>query len=176
MARNIFVLVLVALLAGIAIYQYIDTNNSEATLPVEQAPEVNFDAPHFALEGLDGQTYTIDGPRDKHVLINFWASWCGPCHEEAPDLNKLYEKHSDRLDIYAVNVTEWDTVPDAIKFVEEYDFQFPVLLDEDNVVTPLYKVRSYPTNLLVDPNGVVVEHFKWMLMDNEIKKIEKHLK
>lgn len=177
MKRNIIVLVLVIALIGIAIYQYRDDARLAAQLPEEQAPEVNFLAPHFSLDGIDGNHYAVNGEaRDKALLLNFWASWCEPCHLEAPDLIKLHEKYGDRVDIYAINVTDWDTVPDAMAFVEQYGFEFPVLLDEDNEVSPLYKVRSYPTNILIDRNGVIVERFNWMLREGELKIVERHLK
>lgn len=176
MRKNIAVIALVIILIGVAIYQSRDDARKTAALPVEQAPEVNFIAPHFTLTGLDGKSYTVDGERDKALLLNFWASWCEPCHIEAPDLVELHEKYSDKLDIYAVNVTDWDTVPNALAFVDEYGFEFPVMLDEDNNVSPLYKVRSYPTNLLVDKNGVIIERFNWLLREGEIKTIERHLR
>lgn len=176
MARNIIVIALVVALLGVAVYQFIDEKKQEVDRPTEQAPLVNFLAPHFELDTIDGETYAVAGERDKYLLVNFWASWCGPCHEEAPDLNRLFEKYSDRLDIYAVNVTEWDTIPNAKAFVETYHFQFPVLYDVDNIVTPLYNVRSYPANFLVDPHGTIIAHIPRMLLPDDIKMIERQLK
>lgn len=173
MVRNISVLVLVAVLAGIAIFQSLSQADE---LPTEHAPKVHFLAPEFTLEGLDGKTYSVGGKRDKAVLINFWASWCGPCHDEAPDLVRLYEEYNDRFEIYAINVTKEDTVKNAKAFVAQYEFTFPVLMDLDNEVASLYNIRGFPTNILVDENGVIEDIFPSMLLPNHIKKIERFLR
>jgi thiol-disulfide isomerase/thioredoxin len=176
MKRNIGVLLIVAVLAGIAVFQSYSNANQGVVLPTEQAPKVNFLAPEFTLKGMDGETYSAGGARDKALLINFWASWCGPCHQEAPDLVRLHEKHGDRLDIYAINVSKMDSLSNAEEFVEEYQFKFPVLLDTENEVTSKYNIRAYPTNILVDTNGVIIEVFPSMLLPNDLKIIEKFLK
>lgn len=134
MKRNIGVLLIVAVLAGIAVFQNYSNANQGVVLPTEQAPKVNFLAPEFTLEGMDGKAYSVGGARDKVLLINFWASWCGPCHQEAPDLVRLHEEYGDRLDIYAINVSKMDSLSNAKDFVEKYQFKFPVPLDRKSVV------------------------------------------
>lgn len=177
MKKNIAVLFVVLGLLGLAVFQSYNSSTQAVVLPKEQAPKVNFLAPEFTLEGMDGEIYSITGgTRDKAVLINFWASWCGPCHQEAPDLIELYEQYSDRLDIYAINVTQSDTIKNAKEFVEQYQFKFPVLMDIENDATDKYKIRAFPTNILVDKNGVIQEIFPSMLLPNDLKKIHKFLK
>src|SRR5690606_21739558 len=107
--RNIVILVVIVLMAGIALYKNL-VQADAVVMPKEHAPKAGFLAPHFTLEGFEGEKYEVGGPRDKALLINFWASWCGPCELEAPELVKLQNKYRDRLDIYAVNVTKLDTV------------------------------------------------------------------
>src|SRR5690606_35627931 len=78
---------------------------SAATAPLEGEA-----APAFSLPGLDGgKVYSVGGRRDKPLIVNFWASWCGPCEKEMPELKALYEKYKDRIDLYAVNATKYDT-------------------------------------------------------------------
>ncbi|MFD0698562.1 TlpA family protein disulfide reductase [Paenibacillus sp. GCM10027628] len=157
MKRNVFILAFVVLLAGFAVYQNAQHANKETILPTEQAPKVNYLAPSFTLTGLDGKEYTIGGPREKPLLVNFWASWCGPCAAEAPDLVAMYKKYEGQFDLYAVNVTPGDKMDNIKKFVDEYKFPFPVLLDKKGENADTYRVVAIPTSFLIDKNGVVRE-------------------
>ncbi|MEC0228974.1 TlpA disulfide reductase family protein [Paenibacillus alba] len=157
MKKNIFVIVLVVLLAGVAVYQNAQRANKETLMPTEQAPQVNFLAPSFTLTGLDGKSYSIGGEREKPLLVNFWASWCGPCEEEAPDLVNVYNKYQGQFDLYAVNVTPGDKMDNIKKFVETHKYPFPVLLDKQGTNAETYRVVAIPTSFLIDKNGVVRE-------------------
>ncbi|HCJ10995.1 MAG TPA: alkyl hydroperoxide reductase, partial [Clostridiales bacterium] len=93
--------------------------------------------------------------RGKAVYLNFWATWCPPCVKEMPSLQEVYDKYGDRVAIYAVNVGESRAV--VSEFLEENGYTLTVLLDEDQVVTHRYLVRGIPTNVFIDPHGMVVE-------------------
>lgn len=123
----------------------------------EQVAKKNFKAPNFELKGMNGKPYSITQLNGKPVLINFWASWCGPCRKEAPDLVRLYEKYKDQIEFLAVNATSDDSLKDAESFVKEFKLPFPVLLDEQGIVSALYKVQSYPITYFVDKNGTIFE-------------------
>ncbi|MFD2671850.1 TlpA family protein disulfide reductase [Marinicrinis sediminis] len=181
MKRNLAVLIIVAALVGFAIYQNV-TDEAARALPSEQAAKKDFLAPHFELQGLDGQTYAVNGEREKVLFINFWASWCGPCELEAPELVHLHEKYQDELDIYAVNATQDDNVDNAKAFAEEYGFEFPVLLDDQEgkkgEVTDLYNVYGYPMSFLVNRSGVIVDIIPGILppddLESRVKKLIKN--
>ncbi|MGG3491821.1 TlpA disulfide reductase family protein, partial [Brevibacillus choshinensis] len=79
---------LVTVGVGYAVWQ--QPQQSAAVVAEVQKPEVGYLAPHFTLTGLDNQVYKVEGKRTKPVILNFWASWCGPCRMEAPDLQKLH--------------------------------------------------------------------------------------
>jgi len=154
--RNALILfgVLAAIVATV-VWQWTDRahRDDSASAPVEGQA-----APAFALASMEGtETYNVGGKRDKPLLLNFWASWCGPCEEEAPVLQALYEKYKDRLDVYAVNATKYDTVRGARDFVRDLELTFPVLMDESGKVTDAYKVFAFPVNFLVDRDGVIRE-------------------
>ncbi|UHA72613.1 TlpA family protein disulfide reductase [Paenibacillus sp. 481] len=127
------------------------------TLPTETGPRVGMLAPAFSLTSLTGETFEVGGKRDKPVFINFWASWCNPCRAEAPDLVKLYAKYQNELDMYAINVTAHDTKEKAGAFVKEYNLINPVLWDEKGDVFKSYNGIAFPTNIIIDRNGVVSE-------------------
>jgi len=172
--RNALVLALVLVLAGYAVYQNIDKKHKEeAALAAERGLGVNTTAPGFTLKGLDGETYTAGGERDKPMMINFWASWCGPCAEEAPDLVKVYEKYKGQFDLYAVNVTPGDKMDNIRKFVQDNGYPFPVLLDEQGEVAEQYRFIVIPTSFLVDKHGVIREVINVLPQEQLEAKIKK---
>ncbi|WP_018750492.1 TlpA family protein disulfide reductase [Paenibacillus sanguinis] len=126
-----------------------------AMAAAEGTPKPGAAVPSFSLSGMDGNEYKVGGKRDKVLLLNFWASWCGPCKDEAPDLVALAGKYKDSLDIYAVNVTQYDNLEDAEKFVKDYGLTFPVLMDRGEEVFQGFGGRAFPTNVLVDREGII---------------------
>lgn len=171
--KNIAVIAIVLLLAGLAVYQNFAAADKEVVLPQETAPKPNYLAPAFSLGALDGNTYHAGGPRDKALLINFWASWCGPCEREAPDLKRLYDKYKDKIDFYAVNITQGDKLNDVKAFVQQHGFTFPVLLDTEGKAAELYRVYAIPTTFLVDRNGVIQDAFNLLNPDELEKRIKR---
>jgi thiol-disulfide isomerase/thioredoxin len=155
--KNLVVIAFVVLLAGFAIYQNVRNEDKQTLMPSEQAAKVNFLAPSFTLQGLNGKDYSVGGPREKPMFVNFWASWCGPCEEEAPDLVNLYKKYEGKFDLYAVNVTPGDKMDNIKKFVDTYQYPFPVLLDKQGANADTYNVIAIPTSFLIDKNGVIRE-------------------
>jgi cytochrome c biogenesis protein CcmG/thiol:disulfide interchange protein DsbE len=124
---------------------------------VEELPKVNFKAPTFSLKGLDGKTHSLEEMKGTPIVINFWASWCTPCKIEAPELVKLYDKYKGRVEIYAVNLTDNDTLKNVKAFAEHYKFDFPVLLDEEGEVSSKYRVAAIPTTYFIDKDGIIVD-------------------
>lgn len=131
-------------------------------------------APSFSLAGLDGSRYEVGGARDKVLLLNFWASWCDPCKEEAPDLVNLASRYQDSLDVYAVNVTLYDKLEQVEQFVQEYGYTFPVLLDEDEEIYRKFGGVAFPTNVLIDKDGIIRDVIVGTLAPDELEaKIKK---
>ncbi|MCC3374799.1 TlpA disulfide reductase family protein [Cohnella sp. REN36] len=123
----------------------------------KEAPEIDALAPGFKMTGMDGKIYTLGQFRGKPVILNFWASWCGPCQDEAPSLKQLHERHKGDLQILAVNLTAADNESDARRFVKDHGFAFPVLLDEDGKISRRYRIRPIPTTFFIDGQGVIVD-------------------
>ena len=117
-------------------------------------PEIGKLAPDFTLNGLDGQEVSLSGLRGKPVLLNFWATWCGPCRIEMPFLQEIYEKWTGKeLVLLAVNLHE---DPDKVReFVESAGYSFPVLLTAGNEVPLSYNIRGIPATFFIDADGVI---------------------
>jgi len=115
------------------------------------APE----APDFSLPTLEGQTVTLSALRGQVVFLNFWATWCPPCREEMPSIERLHRAFKDQgLVVLAVDVDEGAGV--VARFVKDFRLSFPVLLDTGSAVTPRYGVVGLPTTILVDRRGRIV--------------------
>ncbi|TVY08322.1 TlpA family protein disulfide reductase [Paenibacillus cremeus] len=128
--------------------------------------------PPFKLKALDGAEYEVGGPRERPLMINFWASWCGPCHEEAPDLKQVYERYKGQFDLYAVNVTKGDGLKEAQSFARQYDYPFPVLLDTSGAAASAYRILFVPTSFLIDKKGNLKEVIHVLPRDELEKRIK----
>jgi len=172
---NILILLAVVVLAGAAVYQNVNRKAETTAMPAEAKPRPNYLAPSFTLKQMNTeQTYEVGGPREKPLMINFWASWCGPCNLEAPDLVKLYDKYGDKFDLYAVNITPGDNMKNIQAFVDKHALDFPVLLDMQGDVTELYQIQPIPTSFLIDKNGVIRDMFyteSFSTLERKIKKL-----
>ena len=120
------------------------------------SPRAGFPAPDFTLDLFTGETATLADYRGQVVLLNFWASWCGPCRAEMPAIQQLYTANRDRgLAVLAVNSTIQDSLVDAQAFAQNLSLSFPILLDLDGAVTRRYLVRGLPSTFFIDRRGVI---------------------
>ncbi|WP_159883429.1 TlpA family protein disulfide reductase [Paenibacillus puerhi] len=123
----------------------------------EEHATVGFKAPEFTLSALDGKSYSLEKLRGKPVVVNFWASWCSPCKDEAPELVRLYKKFGNQIEIFAVNLAKIDSLPEATAFSEKYNLPFPVLLDEKAEASRKYRLRATPTTYFISKNGIIAD-------------------
>ena len=122
------------------------------------APQVSFLAPDFTLQSLDGEQITLSDLRGKAVLINFWGSWCPPCREEMPAMQRVYQEYKDKgFTILAINATYNEKPGRASDFVAENSLKFPIPLDKDGFVSRLYQVSAFPSSYFIDRNGIIQE-------------------
>lgn len=113
-------------------------------------------APPLELKDLKGKSITLEEAKGKIVLLNFWATWCGPCRAEVPDLIELQKKYKDRLEILALATDEDDT--DAVeKFVEKKGINYRVGMATDAIKAKYGGVPALPTSFVIDTQGRVVQ-------------------
>jgi len=122
-----------------------------------RGPAVNKLTPDFKLVTLKGDQLGTQDVRGHPVLINFWATWCGPCQIEMPYIEEAYEIFGPELVVLAVNIDE--PVDKVQAFVDDLGLNFDILLDTGSKVQDLYRVTAFPTTYLVDRDGIVkVQH------------------
>ena len=111
-------------------------------------------APDFALKSSTGENLRLSEYRGDVVMINFWATWCGPCRQEMPLLDELYTRYQ-RVGFNLLGVNIDDDSRKAMKMVSELGVNFPVLFDARKEVSELYEVEAMPVTVLVDREGTV---------------------
>ena len=116
--------------------------------------ETSGPAPNFTLTDRDGNTVSLEDLRGQVVMINFWASWCGPCREEMPRRVQIHQRYQPRgVTLLGVNVEENSS--DAVSWLKDRPVSYPILLDPDNGVSKLYDVVAMPSTVIVDRQGNV---------------------
>src|SRR5690242_17346883 len=145
----------------------------------ESQPTIRFvrnpdPAPDFKLTSLDGKPVAIADSKGKVILVNFWATWCGPCRAEIPDLIELQNKYKDRLQILGLVVDDDDA--DAIKsFVAEFHINYPVAIATDEIRIQYGGIAALPTSFVLDGEGRIVQKHEGLrdpvLYETEIRAL-----
>jgi cytochrome c biogenesis protein CcmG/thiol:disulfide interchange protein DsbE len=151
---QVIALVGVAALLGLLIWRVAFKDNTGAA--DELAAGKLVDAPAFTLDRLDrGGQLALDDLKGKAVVVNFWASWCIPCRDEAPVLQKTYERYRDRgLVVLGVDVNDFKA--DARRFMKRYGITYPVAYDGKGSTVGKWGVRGFPETFFVDRTGTLV--------------------
>lgn len=141
-----------ALLVGVGLPQHADFTGRRIAGIGRVAPEVGSLAPPFERETLTGENISLFALRGQPVLINFWATWCGPCQYEMPELQSLYDDYADSgLRILAVNLGE--SRRQMAAWVQDFGLTFDMLPDSNRELEALYRVRGQPATVVVQPDG-----------------------
>jgi peroxiredoxin len=111
-------------------------------------------APDFVLKSSTGENLRLSEHRGDVVMINFWATWCGPCRQEMPLLDDLYARY-ERVGFSLLGVNIDDDSRRAMEMIEDLGVNFPVLFDSSKQVSELYEVEAMPVTVLIDREGIV---------------------
>lgn len=129
-----------------------------ATYKQADVPQVGAPVPDFTAELLAGDgTVALSDLRGEPVVINFWASWCAPCEDEAPLFKRAHELYGDRIAFLGIDIKDART--DALAFVEEYGLDYPSVRDETQEIYAAYGLTGQPETFFVDADGILVKHF-----------------
>ncbi|WP_025028756.1 TlpA family protein disulfide reductase [Caldalkalibacillus mannanilyticus] len=124
--------------------------------------------PTLALETLEGTTFDEGTIKDKKVLINFWATWCGPCRQEMPDIVRIAQEHEDLI-VLGINIGE--TQEEVASFAEEYQMDFPVLLDRTTELAEHFRILAIPTTYFLNSDGTISKIYPFMIDYEEMKQV-----
>lgn len=118
-------------------------------------------APDFTLIDQYGNEHTLSDYKGKTVFLNFWATWCGPCRSEMPEIQELYEKYGENEDELVVlgvatpNLGREGSAEDIAKFLKDQGYTFPTVMDDTGFISAMYGISAYPTTFMIDVNGNV---------------------
>ena len=140
---------LVALLLALLVWKLVQGSGKEA--------EIGKPAPNFTLNRVDAPgKLQLASLRGKVVVLNFWASWCYPCNQEAPTLQAAAKRWGDRVVVLGVDVN--DPTSDARKFARKFKLSYPLVHDNHNVTSPKYGLTGLPETFFIDRTGKLVGH------------------
>ncbi|TKC19245.1 peroxiredoxin family protein [Robertmurraya kyonggiensis] len=161
----LFILLAVAVVNAMTNEKTIDPNQ----IPPEKIPglAIGVTAPDFELVNLEGKTVKLSQFKGKKVMLNFWATWCPPCKEEMPAIQKFYTEKGDSVQILAVNL---DPNSNVKEFAEKLKVNFPILLDKNEEVMGAYKILTIPTTFFIDEKGIIINKYLGPLTVEQMKK------
>ncbi|MGV2938976.1 peroxiredoxin family protein [Mesobacillus sp. LC4] len=164
------------ILAGLvlfAIFQQFNTADEPLAIEASNATTgigAGMVAPNFTLKNLAGEEVSLKDYRGNKVMVNFWATWCPPCKEEMPAMERFYKENSKEVEILAVNLDPQNNVKG---FVEENGLTFPILLDKEGRTQQTYSVISIPTTLIIDEQGLIIKKQIGSLTFEQIQELLK---
>lgn len=149
MARKGLIFLLIGLGLGVLLGAVILFNTNSSN----KGPKVGNPLDAFQINRLDGKTLRLADLKGKAVLLNFWATWCIPCQDEMPLLEKYAQKYADNLVVIGIDSGEDSGV--VSDYVKKLGITFPIALDSSGDLTRSYLINGFPTSLFVDKEGVL---------------------
>ena len=150
-SRQTVIWALTAVLAAVMVYKiepYLRVYNVQAG---DRAPE-------FSLATASGQGISLSDYEGKWVLLNFWASWCPPCVQETPSLNRLQDEFRDK-GLVVIGISEDESEEDYQQFIDRFGITFPTVRDTSKQVKIRYGTQLIPESYLINPEGIVVRKY-----------------
>lgn len=161
MKRVVAIAIAVAIvLLGIVLGRAVMTSDGARAFPSEVASGTLPQAPAFTLPNLDGKGQTsLASLRGQVVILNFWASWCDPCKDEAPILEDFWQREAQPAGVAMVGIDTQDITDDARAFATTYGLTYPLVHDDGSAVSRAYGVSAFPETFVLDAQGRAVAWF-----------------
>ncbi len=151
-------------LAAIATAELLIARQTRSITPAGEA------APSFTLPDTSGKSVALASFRGRVVAVNFWATWCGPCREEIPELAKVYAAHRNGCFEMLGVASESGARDEVVAAAEKYGVNYPVLLDDEGKAGDLFKIAAYPRTFLIDADGRVRKVFEGAVERDDLEK------
>ncbi len=176
---GLIVLILVIIAASFG-YNYLSKNYmAEDNTDIKQnETQALQKAPDFTVFNKSKEKVNLSDNFGKPIIVNFWATWCGPCQSEMPAFDKLYKEYGDEIVFMMVNLTDGyrETIEKVDKFVAENKYEFPVYYDTEYSASMTYGVNSIPATFFINKKGEIVEGHIGAMNEDLIKSYINKLK
>jgi len=150
-------ILIVLIMVGVGTIILLQTKESSFNLSGRPLMGKDVPAPNFSLPGLDGKMVSLAGYRGKVVFLNIWATWCPPCVEEMPSMEKLYQAlKGEDFEILAVSV-DVSGAKIVTPFMKKHKLSFPALTDTKGSIKSLYQTTGIPESFIIGKDGIIVE-------------------
>lgn len=148
------------------------TQESSNASEKQEETTVNNPAPDFTVIDIDGNEHKLSDFKGKPVVLNFWASWCGPCKSEMPDFDEAFGEYKDKIHFLMVNLTDGsqETVETASTYIKEQGYSFPVYYDTMSEAMITYSVYSVPATYFIDAEGNIIANGRGALDKATLQK------
>ena len=171
---KIVLLVLIAIalvLGGVVLYRNFGGEQQADAVMEETVPPENL-APDFTVYDIDGNAHSLSDYRGKPVILNFWASWCGPCKAEMPDFEEAYLEYGDEIQFLIVDLTDGvqETVASASEYIAQQGYTFPVFYDTDLSGARSYEVYAIPVTYFIDAQGSIRATNEGMITPEQLQQ------
>ncbi len=151
------IILLFLFVAGVGSIVLLQTKDSSIKLSGKPQIEKGVPAPNFSFPDLDSKMISLAEYKGKVVLLNIWATWCPPCVQEMPSMEKLHQElKNENFEIIAVSVDELGAKA-VIPFMKKHKLSFPTLIDTKGVINGLYQTTGVPESFIIDKEGIIVE-------------------
>ncbi len=154
MTRSAWRTLAALILVGGLGWAYVSRPQSDTAAPAEASTRIGAPAPDIALPMLSGEARTLRDLRGQVVILNFWATWCGPCRAEMPALAEIQAQYASR-GVIVVGVNQREDTGSIRRYLDSIGVDFPIALDPTGESNRLYRVFGLPTTYLVDRQGVI---------------------
>ena len=143
-----------------------------ATQAPTEGERKDYSAPDFTVQDIDGNEVSLSDFFGKPIVLNFWASWCGPCKSEMPDFEELYKAYGDDIHFLMVNLTDGsqETVESASGYISGQGYTFPVYYDTDMEAAMTYGVYAVPQTYFIDGDGNIVTYAQGALPASSLQQ------
>lgn len=153
-------------------YNYLSAQYSPVEIEQKENTNINTKATDFEVLNSNKEQVKLSDFYGKPIVVNFWATWCGPCRYELPEFDEAYKKYNGQIEFLMVNLTDGfsETIEGVEKFVSENEYEFPVYFDTEYSASNAYNIYSIPQTLFIDKEGNIVESYLGMISKETLEK------